>query len=370
MKKILIMCLFAAMTATGFGQKNALTEKEVRTFVINNITSQVGYEAAVKGYYKALSKNLVYWFNPVWKNKPVQYKGPGIDNGSNFYEDSVQAIIYDVLLMGDYANVMGTAQSYVAGAITTDRNFSCVVTREDGEMKYIRFMAADHSVLASNYLWPSVAVKSHEDAYFDMREAMMNLENDRALKMSDSLVSLDGSWALAHLGQLQNYYMTDNQEKFNESYNQAVSKLGNATLAEKHVILSYNTHDVEVTKYHLEQALIYAADDRFIRVYLAYAEQDAKKAIQILLPSWNRFPENGSVNNMLGYKYMADGQMDKAKMHFEIYLRIYPTNPNAYDSMGDYYAGAGDKVNAKAMYLKAYTLDNSWLTSKNKADKL
>jgi tetratricopeptide (TPR) repeat protein len=372
-KNSAIWALALLITMTSFigSSQNAkdITEKEVRTFVTNSLKNQVGYEAAVKGYYEALSKNLVYWFNPVWKNKPVQYKGPGIDNGSSFYEDSVQAIIYDVLLMGDYANVMGNAKSYVAGAITTDRNFSCVVTREDGKLKYIRFMGTDHSVLASNFLWPTVAVKSHEDAYFDMRDAMLNLENDKALKISDSLVSLDGSWALAHLGQLQNYYMTDNQEKFNESYNQAVSKLGNATLAEKHVILSYNTHDVEVTKYHLEQALIYAADDRFIRVYLAYAEQDAKKAIQILLPSWNRFPENGSVNNMLGYKYMADGQMDKAKMHFEIYLRIYPTNPNAYDSMGDYYAGAGDKVNAKAMYMKAYTLDNSWLTSKNKADK-
>jgi tetratricopeptide (TPR) repeat protein len=373
-KNSIIWALALLMTMTSFivSSQNAkdLTEKEVRTFVTNSLKNQVGYEAAVKGYYEALSKNLVYWFNPVWKNKPVQYKGPGIDNGSSFYEDSVQAIIYDVLLMGDYANVMGNAKSYVAGAITTDRNFSCVVTREDVKLKYIRFMGADHSVLASNFLWPTVAVKSHEDAYFDMRDAMLNLENDKALKISDSLVSLDGSWALAHLGQLQNYYMTDNREKFTESYNQAASKLGNATLAEKHVILSYNTQDAEVTKYHLEQALIYAADDQFIRVYLAYAEKDAKKAIQILLPSWDRFPENGAVNNMLGYKYMDDGQMDKAKQHFEIYLRVYPKSANAHDSYGDYYAKVGDKAKAKEMYLKSYELDKTFTTSKEKAAKL
>lgn len=370
MKKIVIMCLFASISAIGFGQKKALTEKEVRNFVISSMESQVGYQAAVKGYYKGLSKNLVFWGNPVWKNKPIQFKNTGTDDGSKFYEDSIEAIIHDILLMGDYANVMGTVKWYIAGANTTYRNFSCVVTREEGELKYIRFMGADHSEVASKFLWPSIGVKSHEDAYFDMREAMLNLENNRALKMSDSLVSLDGSWALAHLGQLQYYQMNNNQEKLNDAYNQAVSKLGNATLAEKHVILSYNTQDVEVTKYHLEQALIYASDDQFIRCILAYMEQDEKKAIQILLPSWDRFPENGAVNNMLGYKYMADGQMDKAKMHFAIYLRVYPNTPNAYDSMGDFYAKAGDKANAKAMYMKAYTLDNTWLTSKKKAEKL
>jgi Tfp pilus assembly protein PilF len=73
---------------------------------------------------------------------------------------------------------------------------------------------------------------------------------------------------------------------------------------------------------------------------------------------------------MLGYKYMADGQMDKAKTHFEIYMRVYPTTPNAYDYMGDYYVEAGDKTKAQEMYMKAYELDKSWEKSKKKADKL
>ena len=73
---------------------------------------------------------------------------------------------------------------------------------------------------------------------------------------------------------------------------------------------------------------------------------------------------------MLAYKYMDDGQMDKAKQHVEIFLRVYPNSANAYDTAGDYYLEAGDKVKAKEMFLKAYSLDNLFTASKAKADKL
>lgn len=370
MKKILTTGLLAGLFFTAFSQNKALTESEVRSFVQSSFKKQVGYQAAVKDYNAALSKNLVLWANPVWKNKPFTIPANMSEDGSKFYEDSVIATVHDVLLMGSYANVMGTAQYYIAGLVTTHRNFSCVITRENGTLKYIRFLGADHSEVAKNLLWPTVTQKSHEDAYFDMREEMMNLNNERALQMSDSLVQIPGTSVLAHLGQLQNYLMNNQTAKFNDCYNVALSKLENASPAERHVILSYNTQDTEVTKYHLEQALLYAADDQFIRMILAYMEKDTKKAIAILLPAWDRFPENGGVNNILAYKYMEDGQMTKAKQHFDIYMRVYPSTPNAYDSMGDYYMKAGDKAKAKEMYMKAYTLDNNWKASKARADKL
>ena len=62
--------------------------------------------------------------------------------------------------------------------------------------------------------------------------------------------------------------------------------------------------------------------------------------------------------------------MEKAKQHFEIYLRVYPKSANAHDSYGDYYSKSGDKAKAKEMYLKAYELDKTFTKSKEKADKL
>ena len=62
--------------------------------------------------------------------------------------------------------------------------------------------------------------------------------------------------------------------------------------------------------------------------------------------------------------------MEKAKQHFEIYLRSHPKTANAYDSYGDYYAKLGDKLKAIEMYLKAYVLNNEFTQSKKKAEKL
>jgi Tfp pilus assembly protein PilF len=86
--------------------------------------------------------------------------------------------------------------------------------------------------------------------------------------------------------------------------------------------------------------------------------------------AWQRLPEQGGVNNMMGYKYMAAGDMEKAKQHFEIFMRVNPDVPNAYDSYGDYYLAAGDTAMAKEMYMGAYDLDNGWTASKERAEAL
>jgi tetratricopeptide (TPR) repeat protein len=86
--------------------------------------------------------------------------------------------------------------------------------------------------------------------------------------------------------------------------------------------------------------------------------------------AWERFPEQGGVNNMMGYKYMAVGNMEKAKQHFEIYARANADVPNAYDSYGEYYLNAGDTAMAKEMYMKAYETDTNWTVSKERAENL
>jgi tetratricopeptide (TPR) repeat protein len=62
--------------------------------------------------------------------------------------------------------------------------------------------------------------------------------------------------------------------------------------------------------------------------------------------------------------------MEKAKQHFEIFARANADVPNAYDSYGEYYLTVGDSAMAKAMYMKAYELNNNWTASKERADAL
>lgn len=381
MKKSLInLILLLVIGLTGFSQTNNknLTDEEVRNFVTNQLKNQIGYKNAVKGFYDAISNgNTIIWNGLARKNKPTVYNfkinsdGSYNNDGSAFYEDSISVTIHDVYLMGTNANVMGTIKFYVSEVNTVYRNFSCIVTREKESLKYIRWASSDNSDYASRFVSPTTKLEGGLAAYNQMREALFNLENNRAKIISDSLIEKDPTWATAHLGQLHYYFFIGDKNKLYECYNKALTKLGEASRAERHLIMAYNPfEDTEIIKYHIDQALVFASDDPQIRVLKAWYEKNTKLAIEILLPAWQRFPTNGGVNNMIAYKYMEDGQMEKAKQHFEIYLRSHPKTANAYDSYGDYYAKLGDKLKAIEMYLKAYVLNNEFTQSKKKAEKL
>ena len=367
MKKYLIIAA-AACTAASCTQ-TSLSEDAVREFAISHIENQVGYEAAVESYYNGATADLKVWTNPVWKNVPRDFVVDENDDGSLFYEDSIKVTLHDVYLMGGHANVMGTIQWYIAGVNTTYRNFSGIVTEEDGQLKWSRFVGIDNSELSWGFLWPSTELEGGMNAYGEMRTAMMNLDNPRALELSDSLVAADPNWATAHLGQLHYYWMTNDEENLKAAYDAAVSKFDGASRAEKHFILSY-TRDREEGIRQLEQALLFAPVDPMVRAWYAWGERDAERALDIMEFAWQRLPEQGGVNNMMGYKYMAAGDMEKAKQHFEIFMRVNPDVPNAYDSYGDYYLAAGDTAMAKEMYMGAYDLDNGWTASKERAEAL
>ena len=66
------------------------------------------------------------------------------------------------------------------------------------------------------------------------------------------------------------------------------------------------------------------------------------------------FPE--FLINMQGYMSMDMGQMERAKMFFELTIEYYPNSPNSYDSMADYYERNGDNDNAIKFVTKAYKI--------------
>jgi tetratricopeptide (TPR) repeat protein len=367
MKKYLFIAA-AAMTAVSCTQPS-LSEDAVSEFAISQIENQVGYEAAVEGYYDGLSDELVYWANPIWKNTPRSFEKPAENDGSAFYEDSINVTLHDVYLMGGHANVMGTIEFYVAGVTIGHRNFSGIIADEAGQLKWTRFLAVDHNNLSKGFVWPSTEIEGVGPAYRDMRKSMLNLQSERAKELSDSLVALDANWASAHLGQMHYFWMKKDVEGFTAAKDAALSKLDGASKAEEHLIRAFTT-DRTVADEHLEKALLYAPADPMLRVLYAYGQEDPQRAIELLELAWERLPENGGVNNMLGYKYMAAGEMEKAKQHFEIYLRVRPDVPNAYDSYGDYYLAAGDTAMAKEMYMGAYELNNNWTASKERAEAL
>ena len=73
--------------------------------------------------------------------------------------------------------------------------------------------------------------------------------------------------------------------------------------------------------------------------------------------------------NGMGYNFLQNKMPEKAHAFFQLNIDNYPTNGNAYDSMGDYYAEMGDKQKAIDFYTKAYAISKNPET-KSKLDKL
>lgn len=73
---------------------------------------------------------------------------------------------------------------------------------------------------------------------------------------------------------------------------------------------------------------------------------------------------------MIAYKYMYNGDMDKAEKHFKLNTMSNPNMANGHDSYGDFLLEKGDKKGAKASFMKAFKLDSNFTVSKEKADKI
>lgn len=77
------------------------------------------------------------------------------------------------------------------------------------------------------------------------------------------------------------------------------------------------------------------------------------------------------IYNALGYNYLTQNNIDDALPCFEKYIASAPKNPNAYDSMGDYYVKAQDFKKAHVYFHKAFRMDSiNFKSSFEKAEAL
>lgn len=78
-------------------------------------------------------------------------------------------------------------------------------------------------------------------------------------------------------------------------------------------------------------------------------------------------PEYAPNYNTLGYIHLKKMEMDKSKIAFEQYIRLAPNEPNAYDSMGEFYTEAKDYAKSADYYDKAAAMGLP--DAKERADK-
>ena len=74
--------------------------------------------------------------------------------------------------------------------------------------------------------------------------------------------------------------------------------------------------------------------------------------------------------NEIGYDLMGQGKIDLGLAAFKLNVAEHPQSGNAYDSLGEGYAKAGDKKNATAAYKKAIELDPNNTNAKERIEEL
>ena len=98
-------------------------------------------------------------------------------------------------------------------------------------------------------------------------------------------------------------------------------------------------------------------DGRYINFNYARTRKTPQEQITALEDLASKYVadgnNNGHVHNLLGYLYYAEGDKEKAKMHFEKYLEAWPNGYNSYDSMAEFYMNEGDNEKALEYYKKA-----------------
>ena len=346
-----------------------LSDTEIDLFIESYFDAQTFGEDKVEAFNNTLSDSLIGWENAAWAGAPSPYDKANTD-ADWFYEDSITYELHDVMMVGSEASVMGSATWHSAGIETFGQSFSGIIGMENGKIVWKRFMGVWTNSLAKDFLWPTTEAKDIMSDYNQMRKHMMELSNEKAMAISDSLVMKDPNWATAHLGQLHYYWLEKEDVKLKEVYDVAMGKLKGASLAEQYMIKSYNPAKGSDTRGNQRMALLHAPNDPMIRTWYAWGEKDFDVAIDILKKGLNRMPDNTGLNNMIAYKYMYNGDMDKAEKHFKLNTMSNPNMANGHDSYGDFLLEQGDKKGAKASFMKAFKLDSNFTVSKEKADKI
>ena len=370
MKKIFyfsVLLFFASACTT-------ISEKEAEEFIVSHFAEKVGGELAIEPFISDFDESLgLHNLATGWSGTPKWVNDKSLVTADWFYEDSVVTKIKSIELFGSVASVYGNAKSYISGIETYNGNFHSLVSKVKGKVIFKRhsWASSQYRRTANSFAWPSTKIEGALSMYNRMRYAMINMRTNDAKLISDSLVDLDPKLAVAHLGQINALWMDGKRSELDSLLNDINSKIDSASQAEKYTLGIFSaSKSASEIRLKIEKALLFASADPMLRGWHGYWTDDVDDKIATLKEGLFRYPESSILNNIMGYALMDQNKFDEALNHFNVYVTVHPEEPNAYDSMGDFWLATGDSLKAKEMFLRAFEINSSFTASKEKADKL
>lgn len=244
---------------------------------------------------------------------------------------------------------------------------------------FLLFVAFIVHAQETNYADLKVTTDSPQALKF-FNQGVQNLNDVKtidAIENFNKALELDPDFMMANVMVAMRHYFEKNEQQFKTFANKAINSKARINESEKLLQQAMeklvDNPQADLTEYG-EKLVELNPKSYFAHTVLANYQQMAKDtegAIKTYESMLSLTDNPAPVYNSLGYAYMANNQMDKAKESFEKYIKADPDNANVYDSMGDYYAKTQDFKNAQQSYLKAYEMDSTnFKVSHEKAEKL
>jgi tetratricopeptide (TPR) repeat protein len=112
------------------------------------------------------------------------------------------------------------------------------------------------------------------------------------------------------------------------------------------------------------------ADALIEQAYMEHGADAGAAAYRDVKGKYGEAVVNEELLNQVAYDLLEQGKSDLALAAFKLNVAEHPQSGNAYDSLGEGYARAGDKKQAIAAYKKAFELDPKNLNAKQRIEEL
>jgi tetratricopeptide (TPR) repeat protein len=347
-------------------QSPPLTEVEVAEFVHSSASTQNQGDASVQPFLDGLASDFSF-YNARFDS--ARMFDASVVTGDWFDMDTSYTDIQMIQIDANGATVYGINTDEYHG-MRDAAKFMGHVVREDGKLVWSRWMHVNNSRMTTSMLEPTTESEEAEAHYWSFYKSMMRNDFNAAGLHADSALVDDPSLAMAYLGKMMKAGWVDGDaEAWQAAYDTGLAALDNETVAEKHFLTAFGLSGEERLGLALK-ALALAPQDPLMMSFCAYWLGDSEDSMVLLERALERWPYMGAFHNLMGYRLMADDDMEGAKEHFLLQTKFMGEAANPWDSLGDFYVAAGDKEEAIKCFEKALEIDPSFSASQEKIDEL
>lgn len=202
--------------------------------------------------------------------------------------------------------------------------------------------------ISQKMTWTTKSKAAKELAMMGVQH-MMNVELPQAYSDFSSALKLDPNFT-AVLVLMANLNRGETRKAYAEK---AMQSVANKSEGEKLFAALSDSTSQQVFRDKWTKLHTMFPDDEVVGFYYVQT-RPAEERFAAAEDFAKKFPDNAAINNVFAYYFLQQKKdNDMAKKYFDKYIASYPDGANPYDSMGEYYLLAGDKVNSKKYYRMA-----------------